>query len=179
MEANKSKRKHIKKYLIVLKGQANIGKTTILKSLGEHLINKYEFKIWEIGACEKKANEYLKEQVNNCLLDNLKKDVFLDGDINSKKVIISTGGDYVRCIERFLEKFDEYEADIAITACRCEDKCDRKYLELLNKAQNNNVVFITISPNIIDENDTDNENLYKKLNKLKTNEVFNLIKGIL
>ena len=168
----------MKKYLIVLKGESNTGKTTVLKLLGEKLRKEYEFKSWKIGACEKNKNEYLKKKVNNCLLDKLDKDVFLDGKINNKRVIISTGGDYVRCIDRFLEKFENNDKDddvfIGITACQCEDKSDSKCLKLLNEVKDNNVVFITTcSYNL--ENDN---NLYEKLNWIKVDELFKILEEI-
>jgi len=105
------------KCLIVLKGHSDTGKSTILKKLGEILINQYNFQCWEIGACEKNQNEFLKQKVDYSNLP-LNKDIFLEGEINNKKIIISSGGDYLRCIDRFLERFVKDEISAGIVACQ-------------------------------------------------------------
>ena len=156
----------MKKYLIVLKGKQNIGKTNVLKLLIRELKEKYKkFESYEIYDCE-----YVKKDLNDV---DEKKDIFCSFDISKKnKIIVSTGGDYLKCIETFLNKFKNEDALIGITACQCSNVANSKY-KIITKfvEENKNIELIEITNNI-------NNEYRHLLNRLKAKEIFHIIEHL-
>ena len=155
----------MKKYLIVLKGESNTGKTTVLKLLSEKLRKEYEFKSYEIDDCE-----YEEKNLNQI---EKTKDWCISFEIDKiSKMIISTGGDEDKCINNFLKEFEENDVFIGITACQCVNKNNRykAILQTIHKNHNFELIELTNYGNFEYRN---------FLNKVKSEELFELVNNLL
>lgn len=155
----------MKKYLIVLKGKSNTGKTTSLKLLSKKLMNLYKFQSYEINDCE-----YREKLITQIQKD---KDIFLKFNVNKKAQIIISTGDYYKCIETFLKKFSQNNVFIGITSCQCNNSNNKKYKKIKD--------FIEKHKNIelIEINNYLNHEYRNILNETQANELFNLINDFL
>ena len=155
----------MKKYLIVLKGESNTGKTTVLKLLSEKLRKEYEFKSYEINDCE-----YEEKNLNQI---EKTKDWYISFEIDEiSKMIVSTGGDEDKCINNFLKEFEENDVFIGITACQCVNKNNRykAILQTIHKNHNFELIELTNYGNFEYRN---------FLNKVKSEELFELVNNLL
>jgi len=159
----------MKKYLIILKGEHNIGKTTVLKLLIKKLIGS-NIKIYEIDDCK-----YIQQDLAKI---DKEKDMFCSFNTFRSKIIISTGGDYSKCIKTFLNKFKNEDVFIGVTACQCVNRNNQKYQQLKIFAENNkNVELIEIYTN---KNSAYTPKGYKFfLNMIKVEELLNLINKLI
>jgi len=158
------------KYLIILRGKKDCGKTSTLKKLSKILIHKYKFISYLISNCEYVKKEWQKIEDND--------DIFVDGEIGNKKIIISSGGDYLKCIENFLEKFSKDNIFIGIIACQCVNINNKKFQKINEKIKKQNIILIETTTYSIINLRYATQEMINKMNHIKADELYNLIKKI-